>query len=260
MSQNKFNINILFEKTKAGHPTLCRALGGFLGARTPDIWGDVSHAGRGGRAGSGQCTSPDETCCCGRPNMQLLGCGVEGNRNMTAWAPSKRARSERIEAEADSADPRSRRSGLSGGAPKGARGQFRCDRRGLGACRQGDRAQDRQPRRPQSFDPTGDEHLLRAGSRAGRGAQASTPSRAWSWNANRRRPAFPRPNRSAFNSWAREPNPGPRSCAKTRSAPPTFPPRSSPPRSPHGRRTRSPCAFSIAKGTRFSAGRRPPAD
>jgi hypothetical protein len=33
--------------------------------------------------------------------MQLLGCAVEGNGNMTTWAPSKRARSERIEAEAD---------------------------------------------------------------------------------------------------------------------------------------------------------------
>jgi hypothetical protein len=33
--------------------------------------------------------------------MQLLGCGVEGNGNMTTWAPSKRARSERVEAEAD---------------------------------------------------------------------------------------------------------------------------------------------------------------
>jgi hypothetical protein len=33
--------------------------------------------------------------------MQLLGCGVEGNGKMTTWAPSKRARSERVEAEAD---------------------------------------------------------------------------------------------------------------------------------------------------------------
>jgi hypothetical protein len=33
--------------------------------------------------------------------MQLSGCGVEGNVKMTTWAPSKRARSERIEAEAD---------------------------------------------------------------------------------------------------------------------------------------------------------------
>src|SRR6202046_2007224 len=33
--------------------------------------------------------------------MQLLDCGLEGSGRMTTWAPSKRARSERIEAEAD---------------------------------------------------------------------------------------------------------------------------------------------------------------
>ena len=130
---------------------------------------------------------------------------------MTTWAPSKRARSERIEAEADGADPRSRRSGLSGGAPKGARGQFRCDRRGLGARRQGDCAQDRQPRRPQSINSTGDEHLLRAGSRAGRGAQGSTPSGAEPEPETPAEgaPASPRRSRSAFSSWAREPIPRP---------------------------------------------------
>src|SRR3984957_19046620 len=39
-----------------------------------------------------------------------------------------------------------------------------------------------------------------------------------------------------------------------------FPPRSSPRRSPHGRPTPPRCAFWIAKATRFSADRKPPAD
>ena len=179
---------------------------------------------------------------------------------MTTWAPSKRARSERIEAEAD------------------------------GLIRDlGDRAYQEARRREHEAssdaiaedwalvakaiarktgtrvglnlsNSTGYEHLLRAGSRAGRGPQGATPSRAGIGTTNRRRPAFPRPNRSASSSWAQEPIPRLRSCAKTRSAPPMSPPRSSPPRSPHGRPAPSRCAFSIAKGARCSAGRKPPAD
>ena len=163
---------------------------------------------------------------------------------MSTWAPSKRARMERIDAEAEALirDLGDRR--LPGGAPKGARGQFRRDRRGLGSRRAGGCAQDGQPRRPQSLDPAGDEHLLRARSRAGRGARGSTPPEpevefGRSRNASRSPPASPRRSRSGSSSWARARIPDLRSCGRTRSAPPTFPPRSSPPRSPPGRPKRS---------------------
>ena len=104
------------------------------------------------------------------------GCGRKGaeNEHLGAFqARSKRTHRRR----GGRADPRSRRSGVSGRAAKGARGQFGCDRRGLGARRQGDCAEDRQPCRSQSLDPTGDEHLLRARSRAGRRRPSSASSR-----------------------------------------------------------------------------------
>src|SRR5258708_39630358 len=74
-----------------------------LSSARPPKWA-VSARGRGPSGRPGHARAPAAVCesCCPRPlNMQLLGCGVEGNGNMTTWAPSKRARNERVEAEAD---------------------------------------------------------------------------------------------------------------------------------------------------------------
>ena len=181
---------------------------------------------------------------------------------MSTWAPSRRARMERIDAEAEA------------------------------LIRElGDRAYQEARRREHeaSSDAIAEDWALvakaiarKTGSRVGlnlstqlemntffvldrepgapRKARPRPEPEELSRNASRSRVAFPRRSHSGSSSWAREPIPGRRYCAKTRSAPPMSPPRSSPPRSPHGRPRRSPCAFSIARVTRFSAGRKPPAD
>ena len=180
---------------------------------------------------------------------------------MNTWAPSKRARNERIEAEADALI------------------------RDLG-----DRAYQEARRREHeaSSDAIAEDWALvakaiarKTGSRVGLnlstqlemntffvldrepgvGRQAR-PRPEPELEAERQPKAtgVPTPQPFRIQFMGAGPIPRHRFCAKTRSAPRMFPPRSSPPRSPLGRPTRSPCAFSIAKAMRFSAGRKPPAD
>ena len=179
---------------------------------------------------------------------------------MTTWAPSKRARSERVEAEAESLirdlgdlayqEARRREHEASSDAiaedwalVAKAIARKTGSRVGLNL-----------------IDSTGDEHFLRAGSRAGRGPQGSTPSRARGGTATHggRRshaaavpdPVHGRRNRFHAFGLARRRDPRLRRLRRDHRR------RDRRVAAPHDRA----CAFSIAKGARFSAGRKPPAD